>query len=225
MFKKKLIMMVASILFTLLTSPIYAYQSHYGPTELTYYDKSKAFNGYTLFSSNSGQNSFLIDMEGSLVHSWKRPDDYSFEKHAYLLENGNILWGLNTGRGSSAIYQERDWDGNLVRELKDTREGYRAHHDFLKIWNKKLNAPTLLMVSARTITHEQGIAAGCDPKLRNSYRSGPDGPISVKEGGETGFTLILWITMKLWIRLLSTIRLTVSSMLSTTEVRLSPGIL
>ncbi len=41
-----------------------------GPTELLYWDKEKAFNGYTLFGV--GGTSYLIDMEGRVVHTWRR---------------------------------------------------------------------------------------------------------------------------------------------------------
>jgi hypothetical protein len=178
MFKNKLIMMIAGILFAMIVSSAYAYQSHYGSTELTYYDKTKAFNGYTLFSPFNARYTFLIDMEGSLVHSWQRPADHAIEKHGYLLENGNILWRVIT-REKGIIHQELDWDGNLVQELGDTRAGYKSHHDFRKIWNKKLKAYTLLIVSERAITHDQAIAAGCDPNFRGSYRSSPDGVVEL----------------------------------------------
>jgi hypothetical protein len=167
------------LLIILLSNFVYPAQSHYGRTELTYYDKEKAFNGYTLFSPFRAPYTFLMDMDGKIVHSWKRPDGYSIEKHAVLLENGNIVWALGTGRDQPAKYQEVDWEGNLVWELQDSREGYIAHHDFLKIWNKKLNAPTLLIVSSRAITHEQAIAAGCDPTGRDDYTSVPDGVVEL----------------------------------------------
>ena len=185
MFKKTLIFLTICILLCIFSSSAYAYQSHYGPSELTYYDKSKAFNGYTLFSPFGGKYTFLIDMEGNLVHSWKWTDGYNIDGHAYLLENGNIIWGINTARTerNPPKYQEVDWDRNLVWELQDTREGYRAHHDFLKIWNKELKAHTLLIVSSRDITHEQGIAAGCDPKLRDNYTSNPDGVVEMDMNG------------------------------------------
>jgi len=139
MFKKILIPLAIIVLAATAGSTVYSYQSHYGPTELTYYDREKAFNGYTLFSPFQARNTFLIDMEGRLVHSWERG---GVEKYAYFLENGNIIWGLSSGRGQPASYQELDWDGNVIWELKDTREGYTAHHDFQKIWNKKLKAYT-----------------------------------------------------------------------------------
>ena len=50
MFKSRFIIMLIVALFVLPIGVVYSYQSHYGPTELTYYDKSKAYNGYTLFS-------------------------------------------------------------------------------------------------------------------------------------------------------------------------------
>ena len=89
MLKKVLITLALIILITTVGSPVYAYQSHFGPTELTYYDKTKAFNGYTLFSPFRAGSTFLIDMEGKLVRSWERG---GVEKFAIFQENGNMVW-------------------------------------------------------------------------------------------------------------------------------------
>ena len=50
-----------------------AYEAFQGPTELIQYDPAKASPGYTLFSPFRGQNTYLIDMHGNVVHYWPYP--------------------------------------------------------------------------------------------------------------------------------------------------------
>jgi len=124
----------------------------YEPTELRYWDEDKAYNGYTLFGA--GGTTYLIDMEGNVVHTW--PIGFG----PCLLENGNLLDTMN---GRSLQLQELDWNGNIVWEYVETREGYAAHHDFRRIFNKKLNAYTTMYIANKAISHDEAIAAGCNP--------------------------------------------------------------
>ena len=84
---KKAATMFSVFLFTcIMLSPAFGYEAVYGPTELTYYDRAKAFNGYTLFKPESGAFTYLIDMEGKVVHKW--PGTLN---NPQLLDNGNIF--------------------------------------------------------------------------------------------------------------------------------------
>ena len=84
---------------------------------------------------------------------------------------------------SGAIYQLYDWDGEVIWEHDEERPGYTPHHDFRMIWNPKLQARTLLYVASREMTHEQAIALGVDPTLRDDYTSRPDGVVEVDMDG------------------------------------------
>lgn len=183
---------------------VYAYQSHYGPTGLIHYDKAKSYGGYNLFTplrpgpapDFKHHATYLIDMEGNIVKSWPLPKyGYTIEKHAHFLDNGNLLRRIGnstwedgwderwpgTNPASSPTdpgrIQELDWDGNVVYEIAEKRRGYTHHHDFVKIWNRKLQAYTILSVASKNITHEQAIARGADPKKRDDYTSFPDGVV------------------------------------------------
>ena len=61
------------ILSLLLASSAAASERLQGPTELLYWNKDKAYNGYTLFGV--GGRSYLIDMEGRVVHTWPTGDE------------------------------------------------------------------------------------------------------------------------------------------------------
>jgi len=193
---------VACVLTTAGLGSVYAYQAHYGPSGVTYHDTAKSYGGYTLFTplrpgpppDFAHNASILIDMEGNVVKTWPLPKHgYLIENHAYLLENGHLLRRItndgwehgwdpawpgrdpSTSATDTARLQELDWNGNVLYEIADTRPGYMHHHDFIKIWNRKLQAFTILSVASRKITHAQAIALGADPKKRSDYASFPDG--------------------------------------------------
>jgi hypothetical protein len=170
-----------------------AFEVFQGPTELIQHDPARAFAGYTIFSPFRGQNTYLIDMQGEVVHYWPYPEGWSIpgsesiEKHARLLEDGTLLRGVvnKAGRGgmSGAIYQLVDWDGDVVWEHDDERPEFTPHHDFRMIWNPELEERTLMYTATMAITHEQTIAAGVDPAGRDDIASRPDGLVEVDMNG------------------------------------------
>lgn len=172
---------------------VHAYEAFHGPTELIHYDPAKASAGYTLFSPFRGQNTYLIDMHGNVVHYWPYPKGWSEEgaesvaKQGRLLRDGTLLRGTidRAGKGemSGAIHQLIDWDGNVIWEYDDERPGYIPHHDFRMIWNPELQARTLLYVASKEMTHEEVLALGADPALRDDYASRPDGVVEVDMDG------------------------------------------
>ena len=149
--KTSLIIGILVTLLVLTVSFAYGYEVLQGPTELRYWDKAKAYNGYTLCAG------YLIDMEGNVVHTWPS------HKNPRLLDNGNLLDTTQTKDGLTT-FQELDWDGNVVWKYTETREKYHPHHDFVRIFNKKLNAYTTLYIANKDLTVEEVIAAGCNPE-------------------------------------------------------------
>lgn len=125
-------------------------------TEMRYWDKTKAYNGYTLFGAAG--TSYLIDMEGNVVKTWRLGTNPRF------LDNGNLLDATTDDPSGFGGLREVDWDGNTVWNYVEARSNYHPHHDFTRIFNKKLNAYTTLYIANRDITQEECIAAGCDPK-------------------------------------------------------------
>jgi len=151
------------VALALATGMTLAYERLQGPTELLFYNKDKAFNGYTLFGV--GSRTYLLDMEGRVVHTWP------IGTNPHLLDNGNILDASKDDPSGFQGFTELDWDGKVVWEYVEKREGYAPHHDWVRIFNKQLNAPTTLYIANKSITHEQAIAAGADPD-KGPYRDG-----------------------------------------------------
>jgi hypothetical protein len=133
-----------------------AYERLQGPTELLFCDTNKAFVGYTLFGV--GNRTFLLDMEGRVVHTWP------IGTNPHLLDNGNIIDASKDDPSGFQGFKEVDWDGKTVWEYTEKRENYAPHHDWIRILNKKLNAPTTLYIANKSVSHEQAIAAGADPR-------------------------------------------------------------
>ena len=104
--------------------------------DITVYDPSKVFHGYTLFAPMSTNDAFLIDMEGNIVHHWKTP--FPPAQHGRLLPNGNLLFWPQKGKepkipvgGVGSDRVELDWDGNVVWRHEDDV----INHDFQRLEN------------------------------------------------------------------------------------------
>ena len=122
----KLICILLTILLVVTIASVQAYEALLGPSELIQYDPDKAFNGYTLFSPFRGKNTYLIDMEGNVVHMWAYPEwaingAEAVEKHARLLEDGTLVRGHKPPGGGGAKYQIYDWNGNVIWEYEEKR--------------------------------------------------------------------------------------------------------
>ena len=164
MSKKRLIATVIGVFLAVTLNTTYAFEAFYGDTELNYYDKTKAYKGYTLFRPYSGPLSYLVDMEGNVINTWP-----SNVQNPQLLENGSLF-----GRSSKDVYTgvvERNWAGDIVWEHYEKRENYHPHHDHVRTFNPKLNAYTTMYIANKDLTHEECIDAGCDPSLSRDYSS------------------------------------------------------
>ena len=171
----------------LLVSAAFAYESLQGPTELLYWNKDKAFNGYTLFAAHG--RSYLIDMEGQLINQWPIGTNPRF------LDNGHLLDAVQDNPSSFKGFQELDWEGNVIWTYEETRHNHAPHHDFVRIFNKRLNAPTTLYISGKTITREMALAIGVDPK--NAPTEGGEGNRGgrLAKGGKTMVDAIVEVDM------------------------------
>jgi len=95
--------------------------------------------GYILFASLVSSRTYLVDLEGRLIHRWVSP--YFPGSSAYLLENGHLLRTayLNSAAfdtpGAGGRVDEYDWDGQLVWAFDYSTSLHRQHHDALQLPN------------------------------------------------------------------------------------------
>jgi Arylsulfotransferase (ASST) len=107
------------------------------PIGLTYLDRDKAFDGYTLFCSVRGHHATLLDLDGRVVHQWHHDAGI---QHVKLIDGGHLLMqtlppedagGAETIGGSAGALIELDWDGNEVWAHHDVM----MHHDYVRLAN------------------------------------------------------------------------------------------
>ena len=144
------------------------------------------FDGYTLFNPNGSQYSYLLDMDGEVVHNWHSNTGGGYA--VYLLESGNLLRpGSVTnhsfqGGAGSGLVEEKDWDGNLVWSFTYSSTTYYSHHDV-----EPMPGGSALMIAWEKKTAVQATAAG-----RSQYgEMWPDHLIEVMPDG-TGGGEIIW---------------------------------
>lgn len=139
-----------------------AYEAQRGSTGLLAINADNALNGYTLIAPVSSQITYLVDMQGNLVHTWK--SRYNAGLHAVLLPNGNLLRAGSLPDqpvligGVGGIIEEFDWAGNLVWSYTAMNENEVQHHTF----DRMPNGNTLILMWER-VTNEQALAKGRDP--------------------------------------------------------------
>lgn len=119
--------------------------------------------GYVMFSPTSSTDTYLMDMEGQIVHKWA--GTLSSMMSGYLLENGH-LFRLERDEnfpnfafgGQAGIIREYDWDGNLLWDYKLANEKELLHHDIEVMPNGNV-----LAICYEARTPEESVAAGRDP--------------------------------------------------------------
>ncbi len=124
---------------------------------------SAAFKGYTLFAPNNSTTTYLINMNGLLVHQWE--SEYTPTQTAYLLENGNLLRTAHISAGGNlgGGFQEIAWDGTIVWEYCYVRQ----HHDVEPLPNGNV-----MMIANEVMTNSEAIAAGRNPALLDNNLRG-----------------------------------------------------
>ena len=108
---------------------------------VTFYNPSKTYNGYTLFAPLGCKDTWLIDMQGRIVHHWPLPNIPG--TYGKLLPNGHLIYGCRSDpdkrekagapklSGFGGLLREVDWDNNLIWEYED----HFMHHDFCRMEN------------------------------------------------------------------------------------------
>ena len=186
--KKGIIVIALGIVFSMVFTIAYAAGgTGSGESGLITYDKSKAFDGYTLFAPVSSTNTYLIDMEGRVVNQWN--SDYTPGQSVYLLDYGNILRTGSVeadnktfrGGGMGGYVQEFDWDGKVVWNFKYSEEKkYLQHHDIEVLPNGNI-----LMVVWELKTKEESVEVGRDIKGQGEIDLWTDHIIEVRPIGRT----------------------------------------
>ena len=147
-------------------------------------DTALASPGYTLFSPMRYTTTYLIDMQGRLVHAW--PATLTPGLAAYLYEDGHLLRTANTGStafatgGSGGRVQEFDWNGAIVWDYTYSTSDVRQHHDIERLPNGDV-----LMIAWELKTTALATAAGRNPALVTASGLWLDQLVQVRPTGPT----------------------------------------
>ena len=129
------------------------------PTGLTYHQPNLSTKGYTLFTPHGDSYTYLIDIDGLIVHSWKF--SHIHPGYGRLLNNGNLLMTgsdinlpdspkdeptkaplpfhqhITRLGGYHTTLVEMTWEGDIVWEYENRAQ----HHDFFRFANGNTLVP------------------------------------------------------------------------------------
>ena len=121
-----------------------------------------AFEGYTLIAPYLAKTTFLVDMEGQVVHRWEA--DETPAGGAYLLEDGSLLRAADTdnprfrSNGTGGRLQLFDWDGELLWDYLVSDDTRMQNHDYEPMPNGNV-----LVAAWEYRSRAEALAAGQDP--------------------------------------------------------------
>ena len=158
---------------------------------LIFGEVASSFEGYTLFTAIGSTDTYLIDNDGTVVHSWT--SDYAPALSAYLLEDGTLVRTASldesdrsfiTG-GAGGRVELWSWDGELLWEFEYSSSSYCLHHDIEVLPNGNI-----LMIAWELVDEEEALAAGRDSSLLSEGELWPDSIIEVEPTGTSGGNIV-----------------------------------
>lgn len=155
-----------------------------------------AFDGLTIIQPLRSKDVHLVDMDGTVVHTWKT--GYTPGAWLHLLPNGNMLRSGHKedqarfhGGGIGGVIQEIDWDGGVVWEFELADDDRRLHHDIEPLPNGNL-----LAIAWEYHSKEDAIARGRDAEKAEEVGLWPDVIVELKparpHGAEVVWTWRAW---------------------------------
>ncbi len=155
----------------------------------------QATNGYVLFQPSSSVQTYLMNMDGIIVHTWTGE---LYSMHSYLLENGHLFrleldldFPTFSAGGQAGRIREYDWEGNMVWDFEYANENELIHHDIEILPNGNI-----LAISYEVKTLEEAIEAGKNPQHIAKAGIWPDKIIEIKptkpNGGDIVWEWHMW---------------------------------
>jgi hypothetical protein len=179
-----------AVLFSLCLFPSVAF-SQARTVGVLQYDSARSFRGYTLFAPLRSNNTYLIDNEGRLVHSWT--SNYIPGQAAMLLRDGSLLRAAMVrnnnpfaSQGGVAGRVERfDWNGNLAWSYEHLSSDYSTHHDVEMMPNGNV-----LLIAWERKSMAEVVAAGRNTSGATYTDVWSEKVIEVRPDGASGGTIV-----------------------------------
>lgn len=149
----------------------------------------RATPGYTLFSPLASTTTYLVDLDGEVVHAWET--EHNPSSMVYLRPNGNLVRCGHvasprfSGGGMGGILQEFTWEGELVWEHRLADDGIHQHHDV-----ELLPDGNLLVLAWEYVEREEAVARGRDPRAVGARGLWPDVVHELKPTPPTGAEVV-----------------------------------
>jgi len=143
------------------------------------FDSDKASPGYTLFSPFATGQTFLMNENEEIVHTWE--SEYAAGCAYYLLDNGNLLRcakpqdPLFKAGGEGGRLQMFSWNGELLWDWTHATEDYWLHHDVEYLPNGNI-----LAIAWETKTAQEANQAGRKPEFTPQSGIWPDKIIEIE---------------------------------------------
>jgi hypothetical protein len=154
------------------------------------YSHGEAFIGYTLFSPEYSKETFLMDKQGKIVHTWE--SEYIQGLGLFLQENGDLLRTtlpsnnpVFVAGGVTGGVELYNWNGSILWEYNYSNTQHCLHHDIEILPNGHI-----LMVGWEYKTAEEAIAAGRDPDSLPAGEIWPDHVIEVEPTSSSGGNIV-----------------------------------
>jgi hypothetical protein len=155
-----------------------------------------AFQGFTIVAPLRSTSTYLVDMEGEVVHEWR--SRYTPTFGIYLLANGSLLRAardpdnphFNVG-GYGGIVQEIAWDSTVTWEYKHSNRHHAQHHDIEILPNGNV-----ILLAWERKSAQEALMAGRDPEMITGLGLWPEHLIEVRPirptGGEVVWEWHVW---------------------------------
>ncbi len=151
---------------------------------------SEATPGYVFFCPLLSTTTYLINLDGEVVHTWE--SQYGPSGFVYLKDNGNLLRGgrdpkapVFGGGGQGGLIEEFSWDGELVWSYKFATESHLSHHDVSVMPNDNI-----LVIAWEAKTPVEAKQAGRKPELIPRAGIWPDMIVELQPQGKNDAKII-----------------------------------
>jgi len=150
---------------------------------------AEAAPGYTLYAPLASRHTYLVDLEGRVVHKWTSERGPS---STYLCDDGSLLRHeriegnkVFDGGGICGRIARYAWDGTLVWSHTLMNEDQTSHHDARMLPNGNV-----LVVTWEYRYREDAVAFGRDPAHVGEKGLWPDAVLEIKPTLPEGGTVV-----------------------------------
>ena len=160
-----------------------------------FFNDPGASHGYTLFSPNTSNTTYLIDKDAHVVNEWT--SDYAPGLLGYLMPDGSLLRasaphgqggnGSIQAAGAGGLLERFDWNGTKTWEFAYDSATHLSHHDLEVMPNGNI-----LLIAWELKSEAEATQAGRDPNLPGPGFLYPDHIIEVQPDYVNGGGTIVW---------------------------------